>query len=470
MNFTGYTIARYNRTIERVARFKPVFAMGVLLAMGICAFATLVFVGGYSLFPAASTTDLKWLTLVWVIPVPLVAYRGLAYLGWFHARDFTFGVPHMARGRPLVIFQVTSTGVEAGTVANTIASVQYWADRSVLGYDIAVWAVLEPAGYLQNQAAFETLATKGAHVFIVPAKYRCINGSVRKNRALEYAIALRRYAGFDGANVWVYHQDDETAVGEDTLRGIDEFLWEHGDRPALGTGIIIYPQHGADYRPGVVADFNRSKDDFGVLCSLTRFDGNVSPGFHGSHYIVRSDVEASVGFDFGPEFPNVDDMVFETRVTQAFGPIVHMMRGFGYEQSPFTLRDQAKQRRRWFWGLRATLLHQPMNPARRFALGYGAFAWLSAAVALLVTPLPFFVRLGYLLPLGLWFFGLTWAMMVLGYILGYLLQVEYNPRLVPLWQTVGHGLVGGVVDSLSPWYGLLTQARGRFEVVRKDRH
>jgi len=47
--------------------------------------------------------------------------------------------------------------------------------------------------------------------------------------------------GLANKNVWIYFQDEETNVGEDTILGIIEFIIDSNDKYLVGNGIILYP-------------------------------------------------------------------------------------------------------------------------------------------------------------------------------------------------------------------------------------
>jgi egghead protein (zeste-white 4 protein) len=465
--YTRYTVARYNRSLRRLIDLKRWYAavtviltaVGALLLTGVRVPATTI------------GRAVQWLTVSWLLPVPLLILATGLFFAWFRYDRFALRPRRALPGaaKPLVIFQITTTGTNVETVLNTARSVLYWTRRTEgLGYRPEVWMVVEGWGYEPNRERLDVLRAEGVQYVVTPTDYRTPKGTTRKGRALQFATERRRELGLDGPDVWVYHQDDETAVGEDRLWGIDEFVREHRDEPSVGCGIILYPQGAEDFRPSQIQEFSRTKDDIRTIYTITSRH-NMFSGFHGSHYLARADVEGSTGWDVGPDM-NSEDLIFETRVRMEQGPIFHPLKGFAYEQAAFSLRDQLKQRRRWFQGWWRAVLHQPFSIPRRIIMTYGMLVWMGAifSVGAMVLSWIFgysaiFVYTGALT-------GYVWSAMILGYHQGYVLHREYlGPRRVPLARIVANGIVGAFADSLAPWYGTFTRRPRTFQVISKDR-
>ncbi|MCI4364181.1 MAG: glycosyltransferase family 2 protein [Thermoplasmata archaeon] len=465
-SYARYTLDRYNRTIQRVATFRWKYAIVVVALSAI----GLLLIPPFSQRVSGHMRPLEWLTLVWAFPVPLILVSLFAYLFWFHPKRFLLAPPSPWEGigGPIVQFQITSTGVNAETVVNTARSVLYWTRaHPEVCFQSQIWLVVEEWGYGPNREALDQLRDDGVRLIVVPTSYRTEGGALRKSRALQFSVQVRRSEALPLAETWVYHHDDETAIGEDTVLGIDEFLREHMGTKAVGMGIIIYPQKGDDFRASFVADFNRAKDDIRGLYALTS-RRNVLSGFHGSHYIVRADVEEEVGYDIGENLIVSEDFVFEVRVRERFPDIFHILKGFAYEQSPLNLMDQIKQRRRWVWNLRAAWLHLELPAVRRAVLAYGLGSWMCAGVSTIAIGASLALGFGAIVPLGGFLAGIVWAIMVMSYVIGYELHREYVAPRPNLWKVVVNGIAGALTDGVSVWAGMLTRQKRRFEVVQKD--
>jgi beta-1,4-mannosyltransferase len=355
---------------------------------------------------------------------------------------------------PTVIFQITAIGKNSRALEASARSVLYWIRQTPrLIYRHRVWLVIEPSGYASAPAVYEALRSAGAEVYVVPEGYTTPLGTRGKARALQYAVERRQELGLSNASTWVYHQDEETCVGQDTLVGISDFIRER--RGLVGAGIILYPLDWAG-SPSHVQELTRSYDDFRVLDSMT-MPGNPTLGFHGSHILVRADVEDSVGWDANGYAP-AEDLSFEIRVRARYGSVFGVLKGFAYEKGAFSLGDQLRQRRRWVHGVMFALTRSPeLNGRRRLTLLYSLFTWFSALPSVVILVASAALHYGPLLVFTGVFTGFIWVSMVTGYLEGFRLHSEYVRRTVSLPRFILHGIVGALVDVAAPWYALLTR-------------
>lgn len=366
---------------------------------------------------------------------------------------------------PTVIFQITAIGKNPRALDDSAQSVEYWMRETPrLAFRHRLWVVIEPEGYASDPTYYEVLRARGAEVFVVPSDYSTPLGARGKGRALEYACEQRQRRGLSSDDVWVYHQDEETCVGEDTLRGISEFVTD--GRGLAGVGIILYP---IDWNgsPSHVQELTRSYDDFRVLDSMT-MPGNPTTGVHGSHILARADVEDAVGWDSVGYDPS-EDLTFEIRLRARYGPAFGVLKGFAYEKGAFRLRDQLRQRRRWMHGVIHAMFRSPeLTPKRRLAVLYCALSWFSALPSVLIMAASVEFRYGELLLVTGLFTGFVWVSMTTAYVLGYRLHAEYVRRERSRARLVLNGLVGALIDVLAPWYALVTRpSLGDF--IAKDR-
>jgi len=366
---------------------------------------------------------------------------------------------------PTVLFQVTAIGKHPRALEATARSVLYWLRHTPrLGFRYRIWLVVEPEGYWTSPEVYAALEREGAELFVVPPDYRTPLGTKGKARALEYASEQRRRLGLSVPWLWVYHQDEETCVGQDTLTGISEFVRE--GRALVGAGIILYPLDWMG-SPSHVQELTRSYDDLRVLDSMTK-PGNPTAGFHGSHFLVRADVEDSVGWDSEGYSPS-EDLTFEIRVRARYGPVFGVLKGFAYEKGAFRLRDQLRQRRRWMHGVVHAIVHSHELPLRRrLTVAYSALSWASALPSVAVLLASVVLRYGPLLIVTSVFTGFIWTSMVLAYLEGNRLHARYVTRRISLPRFVANGLVGALIDVIAPWYAFVTRPT-LADFIPKDR-
>ena len=168
---------------------------------------------------------------------------------------------------PTVIFQITAIGKNPKALEESVESVLYWIRNTPrVGFRYLVWLVIEPVGLYTAPDLYRGLIRKGARVIVVPPDYQTPLKTIGKARALEYACSTRRTEGLSIPSVWVYHQDEETCVGEDTLQGISQFV--HDGQKPVGVGLILYPLDWSG-SPSHVQELARSYDDLRLLDSMT---------------------------------------------------------------------------------------------------------------------------------------------------------------------------------------------------------
>jgi beta-1,4-mannosyltransferase len=366
---------------------------------------------------------------------------------------------------PTVLFQVTAIGKNPKTLEESVESVLYWIRNTPrVGFRYLVWLVIEPEGFYTAPDLYKRLARKGVRLIVVPPDYQTPLRTIGKARALEYACARRCTEGLSIPSVWVYHQDEETCVGEDTLLGISRFVHD-GSKP-VGVGLILYPLDWSG-SPSHVQELARSYDDLRLLDSMT-MPGNPTAGCHGSHILVRADVEDSVGWD-SPGYNPTEDLTFEIRLRARYGPVFAVLPGFAYEKGALSLRDQLRQRRRWVHGaLRALRRRDDLPTRRRVTMAYSVLSWFSAlpSVVLLVASLE--LHYGPLTAVTGAFTGFVWISIVLAYVEGYKLHTDYLDRLVSVPKLIVNGIAGALVDVLAPWYALSTRPSLK-DFIAKDR-
>jgi beta-1,4-mannosyltransferase len=354
---------------------------------------------------------------------------------------------------PTVLFQITAIGKNPRALAESAHSALYWMRRTPgLSFRGQVWLVIEPDGYATDPALYDRLKEEGCRLLIVPPEYYTPLGARGKARALQFAVEQRQQDRISNAATWVYHQDEETCVGEDTLLGISEFIQQ--GLHEVGVGIILYPIDWAG-TPSHIQELTRSYDDYRVLDSMT-MPGNPTSGVHGSHILVRADLEDEVGWD-SIGYEPAEDLTFEIRLRRKFGAVFGVLKGFAYEKGAFSIGDQLRQRRRWMHGvLHALHRTRELPPKRRLTVLYSALSWFSALPSILVLALGFVVHFGPLLLVTGVFTGFIWISMVTGYLEGFRMHREYVQRRISIPRFVLHGLVGAFIDVLAPWYALAT--------------
>ncbi|MCQ4342721.1 MAG: glycosyltransferase family 2 protein [Sulfolobaceae archaeon] len=440
-SFPKYTLEKYNVNVK-VIKYTPVLILFTISSLDVLSILT---------HPMQPTSVIDLLKLAWLVPL----LSGLsAFIGFLTVKEEDFALQRRSQSKDYkVIFQITSRGFNVDAVRRSVESVKYWARKYLKDYEI--WLVTEPDALVDY--------IDGVKVIKVPSDFRTKNNTKFKARALEYARLLRKpYARDD---VWVYFMDEESVVGEDTILGIIDFI--ENNRGEIGQGLIVYSNLYGKNLLASLADSIRSSGDVS-LYYFQILTGFVS-WMHGSHVLVRSDIEASIGWDFGITWG--EDSLFGLEA-QRRGYRIRWLKGRLYEQSPFTIRDFLKQRRRWvFHSL--DVLRRKTSVKVKTSYFYSLLVWASGLMNLLIAILS--IQSKALFPFNNSLMLLT-APIIASWISGYLVGLYLNtqPLGLPLRKLALYSvmaLVGGsLLEGMAVWYAILSAVRMQnigFEVIKK---
>ena len=468
--YLSYTMNRYNSDVLKQVTNRSSRVRGMAL----------VTAGAGFLFPGAPVITNTIGTLVyaaklsWLIPIPIFMIQA-ASIHVALTPDLLIDIKKLESRREelaakRIIYQITTRGENLETLRRSFDSAAYWIrgvkEERGLNFRSEVWVVTEEDRYEEARGFFDKLEADGAFLVIVPASYETPNHSGFKARALHYACEIRLERGIDTQNDWIYHQDTETMVGEDTVIGNLDFTADPAEDKLIGAGIILYPL-GWRNSHNSVEETTRSVGDIGAIGQM-RLWGAVPFGYHGSHLIVRADIENDLGWDYGKV--RSEDLIFSLKLRERFGGVTRGLKGFAYEKPPFTLSDQLKQRRRWILGSVEVLGRRDIPSRYKFPLAYSLSSWLSALPSIGVSILGLLYPSGGVLPyIGGFVTGFMWFMIVSAYMVGLELHepyIESPERLRGLKLFIG-AVQGMLFDAVAPWYALLRRTKG-YEEIRKD--
>lgn len=215
-------------------------------------------------------------------------------------------------------------------------------------------------------------------VVTVPASYQTPNHTRFKARANHYAHELRIAEHEASDDLWVLHMDDDTGVGPDTAVAMARFIEEQhldsGSPKHMSQGILSYPRELAPNRLTWLADAVRPADDIARFSAWTG-SGTPRAGLHGELLLVRSSIEATIGWDFGPR-AIVEDAQFAMIFCQRYPGRSAWFGGRCYGASPATVKDFLRQRERWCWGLVGLAFNRSVPLRGRAYLGYSVVSWV----------------------------------------------------------------------------------------------
>jgi cellulose synthase/poly-beta-1,6-N-acetylglucosamine synthase-like glycosyltransferase len=202
--------------------------------------------------------------------------------------------------------------------------------RGIRDYDLPV------ASYVIKEA--HDRFRYSAAEMVVPAAYRTPNGSLNKERALQYGIEQLHAQGH-GRETYICHLDDDSLVSREYLLHVFSMEEE------AGQGSIRLREHG-HHLLSTLADLIRV---FDCEAWCTFFNQRNRPkAVHGEGLVIRADVEREIGWDYGT-YCGEDFLMGQLIVAHGyrFGHIPHAVS----IASPLNRRDFFRQRRRWMYGI-----------------------------------------------------------------------------------------------------------------------
>jgi egghead protein (zeste-white 4 protein) len=204
---------------------------------------------------------------------------------------------------------------------------------------------------------------------------------LNKARALEYALEHSPLP----QKAWIVHLDEETQPTSSGIKGIAMMIQEEeaSGKLSVGQGAILYHRNWREHPFLTLADNIRTGDDLARFHFQHRLGVTVF-GLHGSYIVVRSDVEKSIGFDFGPDGSITEDAFWALKLMEA-GQRCRWVNGYLEEQTTQSIGDFIRQRRRWYQGLVKVALYATVKLRWKLSLGINTFLWALSPIAVMYT-------------------------------------------------------------------------------------
>jgi Glycosyl transferase family group 2 len=278
-----------------------------------------------------------------------------------------------------LIIQVTTVGREPDLVQRTVDKIRSYN----LPMPHEIWIAVEPGMYVDYADVDQ--------VIVVPASFRC--RAIDKARALEYTRRLRSQwlaaAGRDPAGVKLLLVDDDTLPSRKYVLKAFNGNYDVCQGPTVpnrwyGTGGI---------RHFILSHLDniRTRNCL-IYCSCTQGVTQKPLFVHGEGLCMTCRAESIVTWD--KPIVASDDLVFGTTAA-------HLGLSWGYFQgaaiqlvSPWSFRENLKQRRRWTWGNLDAIGSRQIMP-RAAAIFKGFKYGLGFASIICSTTGAVLLRLGY---------------------------------------------------------------------------
>lgn len=182
--------------------------------------------------------------------------------------------------------------------------------------------------------------------------------------------------------------DEESILTEECVVGIRKHIEKYDLRRsdgAIGQGEILYNSTGYGSNTLTAAvDAARTGGDLGLFRVQYKALHKPLVGMHGSFVLTPAAIEREITWDVGGHGSITEDTYFALLAMQR-GVRFDWIEGFVREQSPYTLMDIIRQRRRWYCGLSQVARDPSLDFLTTLTLRVHVWFWTFSAFTL---PLP----------------------------------------------------------------------------------
>lgn len=333
--------------------------------------------------------------LNWYLSVIWAAYLPIAIIGLFGAIEARNFIPsrHQGRVNKLVIFFIPSLARKNTLPAleRVVNSISKAAPALLNNFRIDV--VIDEGAECEQLLKDRYEENDNINIIVVPTSFVSRTNTRYKCRANQYALLERRGRGEASSDVFVYHLDDDTAVGEDTISSIAEFIRKDDGSYHLAQGILTFPWELSGSFLARLADSVRPSDDITRFRFFTKILGRPLIGLHGEHLLIRSSIEDSIEWEFGNEI--VEDARFALEFSRVYPGKATFLSSCTYGSSPESISDLVKQRERWARGLIRLALNPSLPLLAKLPLLYCILNWITGIFQHVLLVLVFAVLAGF---------------------------------------------------------------------------
>lgn len=451
--------------------------LGPRLGIGLWLLAAVFFAVLFLVFVNVSNTwniFTIYATLSWSFGMPIVV---MSFIGAMRSGSLRIS-NYKGRISNLIVFQIPTIGSPEvlGALYRVVDSILKFAPNNLDNWRIDV--VTEDYARALNEIRDHYALEENVNLVVVPKSYQTRTGSINKSRAMQFGLEYHIEKNEIREDIWYFHLDDDASVGSDTIAAIAEHIKFKGHKYLLAQGVLAFPHHLSKSLIAKFADSMRPTDDLTRFFFFTALLKTPLVGLHGENLLVRSDVEAKIGWENGSR-PISDDSCFGLRFSEKFPGKSSFLPAFTYGASPSNVRDMLRQRRRWLVDLTNLGLYGPLPWKYRLLFIYSVLFWSSMVfqnVFLVTMILQYFHLIAFQLitpPMGvMWAF--TFSFWIWFYWNGLHINHQVSEKSQPFWKSALlmiplFFLVIGPLEFIGGIWGLYAFVRNErgFEVISK---
>ena len=239
---------------------------------------------------------------------------------------------------PIIIFQITTRSATKTKVVERGINSIIRASNEINYSNYKISVVTEDENDRKN-----VVKLKNSEIIVVKRGYK--TNAIKNARALQYAVEYRKNTSENTKNFWIFHMDDESYVTNQTLLSLLKYIRE--GKGVAAEGPIVYPLKFESANP--ITALAESVRPFGCYDCVSQMTNPPPLHLHGSNLLVRSDIEDTIGWNFGETL--AEDQVFGYKIYERYGAnALGWHGGILLEQPPLNIKDHFMQRRRWILG------------------------------------------------------------------------------------------------------------------------
>jgi len=307
---------------------------------------------------------------------------------------------------PIIIFQITTRSATKTKVVERGINSIIRASNEINYSNYKISVVTEDENDIKNVGKL-----KNSEIIVVKREYK--TNAIKKARALQYAVEYRKNTSENTKNFWIFHMDDESYVTNQTLLSLLKYIRE--GKGVASEGPIVYPLKFERANP--ITALAESVRPFGCYDCVSQMTNPPPLHLHGSNLLVRSDIEDTIGWNFGETL--AEDQVFGYKIYETYGAnALGWHGGILLEQPPLNIKDHFMQRRRWILGTLQNMNKFPFwhKFKIRFKLAsyfMGFVSGIVSTILYIITVVPLFIASIQILIDKLEYNPLTWIQYII---------------------------------------------------------
>ena len=307
---------------------------------------------------------------------------------------------------PIIIFQITTRSATKTKVVERGINSIIRASNEINYSNYKISVVTEDENDRKN-----VVKLKNSEIIVVKRGYK--TNAIKKARALQYAVEYRKNTSENTKNFWIFHMDDESYVTNQTLLSLLKYIRE--GKGVASEGPIVYPLKFESANP--ITALAESVRPFGCYDCVSQMTNPPPLHLHGSNLLVRSDIEDTIGWNFGETL--AEDQVFGYKIYETYGAnALGWHGGILLEQPPLNIKDHFMQRRRWILGTLQNMNKFPFwhKFKIRFKLAsyfMGFVSGIVSTILYIITVVPLFIASIQILIDKLEYNPLTWIQYII---------------------------------------------------------